>query len=159
MKIFTLERRQTLPVTIESAWDFFSNPANLPIITPPWLAFTLACAVPERMHAGMILVYRVRPFPGVYFNWVSEITHAQAPLYFVDEQRMGPYRMWHHQHFFTPLPDGVDVRDRVDYCLGYGPLDGCLHAWLIRHRLERIFDYRRDVLLDRFGNAQTSAPS
>lgn len=149
MKLHRLETVQRLPVTPQEAWDFFSDASNLARITPPSLGFEVTSPLPPRMYAGMIVTYRVRPLLGVPVRWVTEITHVDEPRLFVDEQRFGPYRFWHHQHLFAPVDGGVEMTDIVHYALppGAGPLRGLLVA----PRLKEIFDHRRRVLAERFG--------
>jgi len=142
----TLTRRQTLPIPLEAAWDFFSDPANLCRITPPWLGFRLTCPRPEPMYAGQILSYSVQGLPGLKSAWVTEITHVDRPHFFVDEQRLGPYTFWHHQHRFQALEEGIDMEDIVSYALPFGFLGDWLHSLLVKKRLDGIFDYRRQVL-------------
>jgi ligand-binding SRPBCC domain-containing protein len=149
MKLHLLEAEQKIPTTLERAWEFFSNAGNLAKITPPSLGFEVTSKLPERMHAGMIITYRVRPLFGVPVRWVTEITHVDEPRLFVDEQRFGPYRFWHHQHHFREIPGGVEVRDLVHYALPPGA--GPARAFLVAPRLEEIFAYRRQVLEKTFG--------
>lgn len=151
MKLHRLHAAQRLPISLEEAWAFFSRPENLPLITPPWLNFETTNEVGERMYAGMIITYRVRPVLGVPLRWVTEITHVDAPHYFVDEQRFGPYRFWHHQHFFRPVPGGVEVEDLVHYALPLGPLGRAAHPLTVQPQLQEIFDFRRTALTERFG--------
>lgn len=152
MKLHRLHRKQRLPVSSEEAWAFFADPQNLPLITPPWLDFQLTSAVPERMHPGLILTYTIRPFLGFKVRWVTEITHVDTPHFFVDEQRFGPYRFWHHQHHFRDVKGGVEVEDIVHYALPLGPLGTLMHRFVVGGRLEEIFSYRREVLSQRFGS-------
>ena len=149
MKLYRFERSQTLPIAPDTAWDFFSDPHNLPAITPPALGFCLTCEVPARMHPGMIVTYRLTPFPLVAVRWVTEITHVIEPTLFVDEQRFGPYRFWHHQHHFRSVAGGTEIRDIVSYALPLGLL-GRPAAPLVHRQLAGIFDFRRDYLLRRF---------
>ena len=146
MKTYRLERTQFLPVSLESAWEFFSSPLNLPSITPPWLNLKVAGRAPDRMYLGMLIRYRVKPLFGIPVTWISEITHVNPPHYFVDEQRFGPYRFWHHQHLFRPLRGGIEMIDQVSYSLKYGPVGTLVHAVFVRKRLEGIFDFRRQAL-------------
>jgi ligand-binding SRPBCC domain-containing protein len=146
MKISCLQRSQVLPVTQGEAWRFFSRPHNLPAITPAWLAFTVRGALPEEMFGGMVIRYRLTPLFGIPVTWISEITHVREPDYFVDEQRFGPYRFWHHRHVFEPVAGGTRVRDTVHYALGWGPAGRLLRRLLVAPRLEEIFDYRREAL-------------
>ena len=156
MKLHVLERELRLPVTIGQAWEFFSDPRNLARITPPDMGFELTSPPPERMYAGMIITHRVRPLAGVPVTWVTEITHVDEPRLFVDEQRFGPYRFWHHQHLFREIPGGVEARDIVHYALPRGA--GPARALLVAPRLESIFDHRRRVLEETFGVYREPAP-
>lgn len=151
IRIFT--RTQYLPISLEAAWEFFSAPGNLPIITPPELGFRILSASPSAIYPGLMLRYSVRPLPGFRTTWVSEITHVRAPEYFVDEQRIGPYSIWHHEHHFHNSPEGVRVEDIIHYALPFGPLGDALAGSLVRRKLEAIFDYRSGILSKRFGSA------
>jgi ligand-binding SRPBCC domain-containing protein len=141
-----LESCQQLPVSLVEAWDFFSRPEKLACITPPDLGFTVTSPLPERMYAGMIVCYRVSPFGGVRVPWVTEITHVREPEFFVDEQRSGPYRFWHHQHHFRAVAGGVEMTDLVHYQLPFGFVGDLLAGRLVERRVAAIFDYRRRVL-------------
>lgn len=150
MKMYRLKQEQLLPMPIERAWEFFVHPANLPLITPPDLGFRITGELPDKMHAGMIVTYTVTPFLGLAVEWVTEITHMQEPHFFVDEQRFGPYRLWHHQHIFEKTPQGTLMTDIVHYVLPFGLL-GRLAAPLVSHRVRQIFDYRRVALARELG--------
>jgi ligand-binding SRPBCC domain-containing protein len=146
MKLYTLHEAAVLQTSIEKAWNFFSSPANLPVITPPELQFRIVSEVPAEAYAGLILQYTVRPFPGLRVKWVSEITHVEKHRFFVDEQRFGPYRFWHHEHHFKETDAGVEMIDLVHYALHADPLSRPVHALLVRPQLERIFSFRREAL-------------
>jgi ligand-binding SRPBCC domain-containing protein len=152
MKIYTLECTQRLPIGIDEAWDFFSNPHNLPLITPPSMGFEIRSRVPDRMYAGMIVTYTVRPLLSVPVTWVTEITHVDEPRMFVDEQRFGPYRFWHHQHHFREIDGGVEATDIVNYAMPLDPAGRFAQRWMVRPQLDRIFDFRRRALVERFGS-------
>ena len=149
MKLHVLDRTQRVPIPLEQAWDFFSDARNLATITPPEMGFEVTSPLPERMYAGMIIIYRVRPLLGVPVTWVTEITHVEEQVRFVDEQRFGPYRFWHHQHLFRAIPGGVEMRDIVHYALPPG--GGAVRRALVAPRLREIFAYRREVLERTFG--------
>lgn len=151
MKLYRLEYRQRLALPPQEAWNFFSDPSNLAAITPPWLNFEVTSPLPATTYQGLLIRYRIRPLAGIPVTWVTEITHLQPQAFFVDEQRFGPYRFWHHQHHFHPCPGGVEMTDLVHYGLRFGPLGQLLHPLLVRKRLEEIFVYRREVLAERFG--------
>ena len=151
MKLHRLQTRQQLPIPLQAAWDFFSDAANLARITPPWLGFAVTSELPPRMHPGMIATYSVRPFPGARIAWVTEITHVVEPYLFVDEQRFGPYRYWHHQHHFAEVPGGVEVRDVVHYAIPLQPVSGLVRRWVVAPRLREIFEFRRRTLEGMFG--------
>lgn len=149
MKLHTLQTVQRLPIPLAVAWDYFSNAANLARITPRSLGFEVTSELPGRMYAGMIVTYRVRPLLGVALTWVTEITHVDEPRLFVDEQRFGPYRFWHHQHLFREVDGGVEMRDLVHYALPPG--GGAVRRLLVAPRLREIFAFRREVLETTFG--------
>ena len=151
MKIYKLKRKQDIPITIDEAWDFFSNPGNLLLITPPWLGFVIKSELPEQMYPGMIVTYTVTPVMNIPVSWVTEITHVESPNLFVDEQRFGPYKMWHHEHHFRETEGGVEVTDLIHYALPLGPLGRLAHELMIKRQLDEIFEFRRQFLKKRFG--------
>ena len=143
MPVYTLERKQLVAMPQERCWRFFSDPGNLAQITPPALGFQVLSKMPSEIHPGMMIRYRVSPLLNVPVTWVTEITHVHAPHYFVDEQRVGPYRMWHHEHTFRAVDaEQTEVHDLVHYVPPLGPLGAILNRLAIRPQLERIFDFR-----------------
>ena len=154
MAVYQLNEQQILPARSEEVWDFISSPANLREITPAYMGFEITSRdLPEKMYPGMIITYRVKPVLGIPLTWVTEITHVKPGVYFVDEQRVGPYVMWHHEHFIEPLETGVRMRDRVTYRLPLGILGRLAHRIFIRKQLEGIFNHRRKALEKRFGGS------
>ena len=142
MKIYKLHKKQKLPITLEKAWEFLSNPKNLSNLTPPEMNFTIVSGADRPMFAGQIIQYIVTPVLGIKTNWVTEITQVKDDHFFIDEQRVGPYALWHHQHFFEEHPDGVQMTDIVHYIIPFGVI-GRFANWLfIRKQLEGIFNYR-----------------
>jgi ligand-binding SRPBCC domain-containing protein len=147
MPVHTLECTQVIHAGLNEAWDFFSDPRNLQRITPPSLGFEIRTALPRRVFPGMMIEYRVRPLAGIPMTWVTEITHVAERQFFVDEQRIGPYRLWHHEHHFRDLGDGrVEMRDRVTYALPFGWLAEPLHLLFVRPQVRRIFDIRVEAV-------------
>ena len=151
--IYTLTTQQTLPISLEEAWEFFSSPQNLEKITPGHMGFRITSPTVGRMHAGQIISYRVGILPMIRSNWVTEITHVEEKRYFVDEQRMGPYGMWHHEHHFEAVEGGVLMKDRVSYKIPLGFLGHIAHALFIKSQLKGIFGYRYQILEDYFGGS------
>ncbi len=151
MKLYLLERKLGLPITVTEAWDFFSNPANLTLITPPGLGFKMTSETPGRIHPGLILTYELSPFFGLRVTWVTEITHVNEPEFFVDDQRLGPYKFWHHMHIFKEIEGGVEVSDRVHYALPLGPIGNIVHELILKKQLDEIFGYRGEYLEKKFG--------
>ena len=148
MPVYTLERREIVAMPQHRCWRFFSDPGNLAKITPPALGFRVLSAMPAEIHAGLMIRYRVSPVWNVPLTWVTEITQVRAPDYFVDEQRVGPYRMWHHEHAFRAVDDErTEVHDLVHYVPPFGPFGAVLNRLVIRSQLERIFDFRARQLL------------
>jgi ligand-binding SRPBCC domain-containing protein len=151
MGIYRIHEKQLIAATIEDGWDFISNPENLSKITPDNMGFKITTLdLPEKMYPGMMISYRVKPLLGIPVTWVTEITHVQEQQYFVDEQRVGPYALWHHEHFIESTKDGLMMTDIVTYKLPLGFLGRIAHALFVRKQLRRIFEYRRAVLEKRF---------
>jgi len=142
--IHRLYREQVATGHPGAIWDFFASPHNLDTLTPSSLSFRIVGDVAPRMFPGQLIEYRIGVLPGVTTRWLTEITHVREGEYFVDEQRIGPYRLWHHEHHFRALPDGLGVRmtDLVTYEVGWGPLGDAVHALWIRRQLATIFDFR-----------------
>ena len=141
--IYRLERKQITSLGLEACWSFFSDPRNLAQITPPALKFRLKSEVPGQIYPGLLIEYTVAPLFGIPLTWLSEIVQVEPPHFFADAQRVGPYRLWRHEHFFRVLPEGgTEVRDLVTYVPPLGPLGWVLNRMTIRPQLERIFDYR-----------------
>ena len=150
MKLHRLKTVQRLPIGLDEAWAFFSDPANLREITPPSMDFRVTSELPPRMYAGLIVTYTVRPLLGVPVSWVTEITHVEEPYRFVDEQRFGPYRFWHHQHLFREVDGLVEMTDLVHYA-SPTPAGRLVDRWVVGPRVKEIFEYRARVLRERFG--------
>ncbi|MBT3605381.1 MAG: SRPBCC family protein [Candidatus Latescibacteria bacterium] len=151
MKLFCLEQSQMIPISLDEAWAFFSDPRNLAKITPPDLNLIPSSAVPDHMYAGLVITYRVKIVPQIYTTWVTEITQVEAPNFFVDEQRFGPYKFWHHQHRFTECPEGVLAGDVIHYGLYGGPFANVVNWMVVKRQLDGVFGYRKQVLEDLFG--------
>lgn len=145
-KVYTLSRRQYIDATPARVWEFVSSPANLSRITPPGMGFDIISPVETRMYEGMIITYRVRPLAGIPVTWVTEITHISEGRYFVDEQRSGPYAIWHHRHFIEPEGNGTVMTDIVTYRPPFGFLGKIANTLIIRQRLKQIFDYREKAM-------------
>jgi len=151
MKIFSLERKLNLKMDISKAWDFFSNPNNLPLITPPSLKLNITSELPDKMYTGMIITYTVAPLLNIPMTWVTEITHVEEPNFFVDEQRFGPYKFWHHEHRFKVIEGGAEITDLVHYALPLDPLSRIANSLIVKKQLDEIFDFRSEYLEKRFG--------
>lgn len=154
MKIYTLHTKQQLPITMETAWNFLSNPKNLKTITPDYMGFEILSGADRACYAGQIIQYIVTPVLGIKTKWVTEITHVQEGSYFVDEQRFGPYSLWHHKHFIKEIPGGVEMEDIVDYKVPMGILGQLAHPIVVKPKLKEIFEYREQKLIELFGKYQ-----
>lgn len=151
MKIYTMQSQQKLPISLEKAWDFLSNPRNLKTITPEYMGFNIISGADRPMFSGQLIQYIVTPILGIPTKWVTEITHMVAKEYFVDEQRFGPYSLWHHKHFIKEIPGGVLMEDIVDYKVPMGSLGQLVHPFLVKPKLNEIFEYRQKKLIELFG--------
>ncbi len=157
MAFYQLITTQKIPATINDIWDFISSPANLKEITPEHMGFHITNHLGnQKMYPGMIITYKVNPLLGIKVNWMTEITHVKEFEYFVDEQRIGPYKMWHHQHKLEPVDGGVLMTDIVTYQPPLGILGSFANYLFIRKLLRKIFDYRTVALEKRFGKYDSS---
>ena len=156
MAVYSFKTVQVIPVPADQAWDFFSSPANLQTITPPYMGFrVISKHQGDRMYPGQVIEYKVKPLLGIPLYWMTEITHVADGKLFVDEQRKGPYRLWHHQHHFRTVANGVEMTDIVHYQLPLGWL-GDLANWLfVKKQLQGIFDFRRKKVEEIFGRYQS----
>ncbi len=150
--IHVLEQEQFLPIGLDEAWEFFSSPKNLDEITPADLGFRIVYQPGDKMYEGQVIEYRVMVFPGVWVPWVTEIKSVKHRESFIDEQRFGPYKFWHHLHTFEEKDGGVLMRDLVHYALPMWPFGEIANPILVRPKLERIFAHRKEVLAKRFGS-------
>ena len=148
---------QIIPVSLQEAWAFFSNPSNLPLITPVAMSFNIISKYHgDNLYPGQILEYQVAPVAGIKMYWMTEITHVEEYKYFVDEQRFGPYAMWHHQHFFRTVKDGIEMTDIIHYKNPFGFIGSAIDPFLTKPRLKKIFDYRRTKIEEVFGLRNTA---
>jgi ligand-binding SRPBCC domain-containing protein len=141
-----LKQEQLLPITLDQAWDFFATPKNLNEVTPEDMVFEITSDLPPKMYEGLMITYRIRPMLNIPINWCTEITHIKEREFFVDEQRQGPYRIWHHEHHFKVVPGGVLMTDILHYDIGksiFGWIAGLL---FVHKRVKQIFEYRHKRL-------------
>lgn len=152
MGFFQLHKTQKVPASPEQIWDFISSPKNLKEITPAYMGFDITTPnLPEKMYEGMIISYNVSPLLGIKMRWVTEITHVKDLEYFVDEQRVGPYSMWHHEHHIKAIEGGVLMTDIISYQPPLGFLGTIANEIIIKRQLQEIFDYRTVAVDKRFG--------
>lgn len=150
MKLYQLKVKQLLSISLDDAWSFFSDPGNLPKLTPDWLNLKITSDLPDEMYEGMIISYKVHPILGIPFNWVTEITSVKEKNFFIDEQRFGPYKFWHHQHHFKEIDKGVEMQDIVSYALPFDPISRPLNKLIVGNKVKKIFEYREEVLKKMF---------
>lgn len=145
-----LRTEQFLPITIDHAWEFFSNPANLNAITPDDLVFNITSTLPETMYEGLFITYRLAPVLNIPIDWVTEITHIKDKVFFVDEQRKGPYNIWHHEHHFKAVEGGVLMTDILHYDIGKSIFGAIAGKLFVHQKVKEIFDYRYQKLTTLF---------
>lgn len=152
MAVHTLFHQQIIPAPLPEVWAFFSNPRNLARITPPGMGFsTEEKDLPAAVRPGLMITHRLRPLLGIPMTWLTEITHVVEGRRFVDEQRVGPYAVWHHEHDFEDLGDGrTQATDRVTYVMPFGPLGELAHPWLVAPELKRVFEHREKAMREIF---------
>ena len=151
MRIYRLKKSQKLPITIDEAWAFFSNPVNLKTITPDYMGFNIVNPEKSKMYSGQIIKYKVSPLFNIKMNWVTEISHVKENKLFVDEQRFGLYKFWHHKHIFEEINNGIEAIDVLDYVVPFGLIGQIFHPYLVQPKLEEIFNYRKNKLEEIFG--------
>jgi ligand-binding SRPBCC domain-containing protein len=153
VKTYSLKFKQNIPISLDEAWDFFSSPLNLAKITPADMRFVVTSdyTADTKMYAGMIITYKISPLPGIKMNWMTEITHVADKQYFVDEQRFGPYALWHHQHHFKEIPGGVEMTDILNYAIPYSIIGRLANKVFVGKKLKEVFDYRVKAIEGLFG--------
>ncbi len=152
--IHQIRKEQFLNAKIEDVWDFVSSPKNLKKITPKYMNFVIKSKnIDEKIYPGMILCYKVSPILRIPTNWVTEITHVKKNKLFVDEQRVGPYKIWHHEHLFIEENNGVLMVDIISYKLPFGILGRLVNYLFIKKQLSTIFNYRFNKMNDFFNHA------
>jgi ligand-binding SRPBCC domain-containing protein len=151
MSVYSLKKTQFIPISLDAAWDFFSHPKNLAVMTPEYLNLKFTNELyGEEMYPGQVMTYNVRPVLGIPMFWMTEITHVVPKKFFVDEQRFGPYAMWHHQHHFEEVEGGVMMTDLIHYKAPLGFLGDIAVALFIKKQLEGIFDFRKKKVEELF---------
>lgn len=151
MAFYQLKQEQFIPATVDVLWEFISAPANLQKITPEYMNFEITSGeTSEKMYPGMIITYKVSPIRGVRMKWVTEITQVNEKHFFIDEQRVGPYKIWHHQHHLIPVEGGVNMIDIISYVPPFGFLGAIANSLFIKRQLNGIFNHRRKVLEELF---------
>lgn len=153
--VYTLEVQQHLPISLDKAWHFFSNPVNLEKITPQNMSFRITSPITAKIYSGQIITYNIGILPFYKTPWVTEITHIKENSYFIDEQRIGPYKMWHHEHLFEEDSAGVLMSDKVTFALPFAFLGHLAFYLTIKNQLKNIFNYRKQSLIEVFGEKQT----
>ncbi len=149
--MYQLKTVQKIPTSLDKAWEFFSSPANLKVITPDYLGFEVTSPLPDKMYEGMFITYKVAPILGIKMNWATEITHISDKKFFVDEQRQGPYKIWHHEHHFKEIDGGLEMTDIVSYLPPFGILGKMAHPIIVKPKLNEIFEYRFQKVEELFG--------
>lgn len=152
-KFYQLKTETSIKSDINSLWDFFSSPNNLKDITPKKLNFKIKTEVPEKMYSGLMIGYTVSPILSIPLNWLTEITQLKEKEYFVDEQRIGPYKLWHHEHIFEVKAEMVIMKDIVTYSMPCGILGRLAHWLFIKKEIEKIFGYREKIIAETFKNS------
>jgi len=153
LKTYRIEFTQEIPVSLDTAWDFFSSPLNLAEITPKDMTFdvTTPNMANTKMYPGLIITYQVSPLLGIKLNWMTEITHVKEKEYFIDEQRFGPFSFWHHQHHFQETEKGILMKDLLHYGIGWGPIGLIANSLVVKNKIKGIFDFRYKKVEELFG--------
>ena len=145
-----LKQEQFLPITLDEAWHFFATPKNLNEVTPDDMVFEITSELPDKMYEGLLIQYRLKPMLNIPIEWCTEITHIKQKEYFVDEQRKGPYNIWHHEHHFRAVPGGVMMTDLLHYDIGKSVIGWMAGKLFVDNKVKTIFEYRRKALESQF---------
>jgi len=159
MKSYILKTEQVIPITLEKAWDFFSSPLNLAKITPKEMSFVVTSDYTQdsKIYEGMLITYKVSPIAGLKLDWMTEITHVREGEYFIDEQRFGPYSLWHHEHHFKEIEGGIQMNDILYYAVPYGPIGRLANSVFVGKKVNQIFEYREKAIRELFGSLKVKA--
>ena len=153
MAIYQFYREQKLKGSMDEVWNFISSPENLQEITPKYMGFQITSKyISKKIYPGMLIEYKVRPVLNIPLTWLTEITQVKEKEYFVDEQRVGPYKIWHHEHKIIPADGGVLMTDLVTYQPPFGFLGRIAEKAIVNRRVDAIFEYRKKVLEEIFKN-------
>ena len=144
--IHKLEQTQFLPISLDTAWNFFATPKNLNEVTPTDMVFEITSNLPDKMYEGLMITYKIRPMLNIPINWCTEITHIKEREFFVDEQRLGPYNIWHHEHHFKEADGGVLMTDLLHYDIGKSIFGWIAGELFVHKKVKEIFSYRYQVL-------------
>ena len=150
MKVYKLETVQYINATLDECWDFFSSPQNLQKITPLDMGFQIVDFDGRKAYPGQVIQYKVSPLLGIKLSWMTIITAVKDKSYFIDEQRFGPYTLWHHKHFFEATENGVKMTDVVHYALPLGFLGRIMNTLVVKSKLKEIFSYREKAVDELF---------
>jgi ligand-binding SRPBCC domain-containing protein len=153
MKFYTLKSEQQMPISLAEAWDFFSSPLNLKKITPKEMNFVVTSdyTATTKMYEGMLITYTITPLLGIKMSWMTEITHVKNGEYFIDEQRFGPYALWHHEHHFKEIKGGVLMTDQLTYAMPLGAVGRFGNTILVKKKVKEIFKFREKAIVELFG--------
>nr|WP_294859014.1 SRPBCC family protein [uncultured Fluviicola sp.] len=151
--MYQLKRTQLIKADLQTCWKYFSAPANLHVITPDYIDFKVLTPIPDEMYEGLIIRYTIRPILRIPLGWVSEIKTIRNEGYFIDEQRQGPYKLWHHEHHFKEVEGGVEMTDIITYSMPFGMIGKFVHWLFVKKQLENIFDYRIRKVDELFNSA------
>ena len=156
--MYYLEKKIIVPASVNECWDFFSSPSNLSKITPKEMDFVITSNTEVgKMYPGMFITYTVRPLFGIKMKWVTEITFVEQGKYFIDEQRVGPYKIWHHEHHFEEVEQGTLMTDKIYYLPPFGIFGKLAQPMIVKPQLKKIFDHREKMVKELFGEVAVSA--
>lgn len=144
----SLDRSLWVPHPLSSVFPFFADAKNLEQLTPDWLRFQILSPLPIEMRVGALIDYRIRLYK-IPMRWRTLISAWEPPHRFVDEQIRGPYSLWRHEHTFVEKDGGTLLEDHVHY---RAPLGFIAHPLMVNRQLQRIFDYRTEVIRRLFGS-------
>jgi ligand-binding SRPBCC domain-containing protein len=144
-----MHNKNILPISLDEAWEFFSTPKSLAVLTPAAYQFKIIGALENKMYVNQKITYQLKMY-GLPMNWVSEIVEYEEGKIFTDKMSKGPYKTWYHEHKFTKIDVGVLVEDIINYEVGFGFLGGFIDKVFVSKQLKSLFDYRNEILRVKF---------
>lgn len=105
------------------------------------------------MGLGDTVTWRARHF-GIWWQMTTVISAYERPRYFVDEQVKGPFKRYHHVHYFDDDDTGTCMRDVVEFAAPFGLLGLAAERLMLRRHMTALIDLRNAQLREHLAAAR-----